>query len=68
MRPDRAHQRRRLVAEGRRQLTRWSRDYGKEPTLESVFMTFTGKSLDDDVDEERPMTTSSERKEVMPCC
>jgi ABC-2 type transport system ATP-binding protein len=27
------------------------RDYGKEPTLESVFMTFTGKSLDDDVDE-----------------
>ena len=28
-----------------------ARDYGKEPTLESVFMTFTGKSLDDDVDE-----------------
>jgi ABC-2 type transport system ATP-binding protein len=28
------------------------RDYGKEPTLESVFMTFTGKSLDDDVDED----------------
>jgi ABC-2 type transport system ATP-binding protein len=28
------------------------RDYGKDPTLESVFMTFTGKSLDDDVDEE----------------
>jgi hypothetical protein len=27
-------------------------DYGKEPTLESVFMTFTGKSLDDDIDEE----------------
>ena len=27
------------------------RDYSKEPTLESVFMTFTGKSLDDDVDE-----------------
>jgi ABC-2 type transport system ATP-binding protein len=29
-----------------------ARDYGKDPTLESVFMTFTGKSLDDDVDEE----------------
>jgi ABC-2 type transport system ATP-binding protein len=29
-----------------------ARDYGKEPTLESVFMTFTGKSLDDDIDEE----------------
>jgi ABC-2 type transport system ATP-binding protein len=28
------------------------RDYGKEPTLENVFMTFTGKSLDDDVDDE----------------
>jgi ABC-2 type transport system ATP-binding protein len=28
------------------------RDYGKDPTLESVFMTFTGKSLDDDVDED----------------
>ena len=29
-----------------------ARDYGKEPTLENVFMTFTGKSLDDDVDED----------------
>jgi ABC-2 type transport system ATP-binding protein len=29
-----------------------ARDYGKDPTLESVFMTFTGKSLDDDIDEE----------------
>jgi ABC-2 type transport system ATP-binding protein len=27
--------------------------YGKEPTLESVFMTFTGRSLDDDVDEDK---------------
>ena len=27
-------------------------DYGKDPTLENVFMTFTGKSLDDDIDEE----------------
>ena len=29
-----------------------ARDHGKEPTLQSVFMTFTGRSLDDDVDEE----------------
>ena len=28
------------------------REHGKEPTLESVFMTFTGRSLDDDVDED----------------
>jgi len=26
--------------------------YGKEPTLESVFMTFTGRSLDDDIGED----------------
>jgi ABC-2 type transport system ATP-binding protein len=26
--------------------------YGKEPTLENVFMTFTGRSLDDDIDDE----------------
>jgi ABC-2 type transport system ATP-binding protein len=26
-------------------------DYGKEPTMDSVFMTFTGKSLDEDVEE-----------------
>ena len=44
----------RLVAEGTpAELTEMvARDYGKEPTLESVFMTFTGKSLDDDIDEE----------------
>ena len=30
-----------------------ARDYGKEPTLENVFMTFTGKSLDDDIDEDK---------------
>jgi ABC-2 type transport system ATP-binding protein len=29
-----------------------ARDYGKEPTLESVFMTYTGKSLDDDHDDD----------------
>ena len=28
-----------------------ARDYGKDPTMDSVFMTFTGRSLDDDVDE-----------------
>ena len=45
----------RVVAEGTpAQLTEMvARDYGKEPTLESVFMTFTGKSLDDDIDEDR---------------
>ncbi len=44
----------RLMAEGTpAELTEMvARDYGKEPTLESVFMTFTGKSLDDDIDEE----------------
>ncbi len=44
----------RLVAEGTTaELTEMvARDYGKEPTLESVFMTFTGKSLDDDIDED----------------
>ena len=29
------------------------RDHGQEPTLQSVFMTFTGRSLDDDVEEEK---------------
>jgi len=45
----------RLVAEGTpgELMTMVERDYGKEPTLESVFMTFTGKSLDDDVDEDK---------------
>jgi hypothetical protein len=27
-------------------------DHGLEPTMENVFMTFTGKSLDDDIDED----------------
>jgi ABC-2 type transport system ATP-binding protein len=27
--------------------------YGQEPTMESVFMTFTGRSLDDDIDENK---------------
>ena len=44
----------RLVAEGTPEELKAmvARDYAKEPTLESVFMTFTGKSLDDDIDEE----------------
>jgi hypothetical protein len=29
-----------------------ARDYGKAPSMDSVFMTFTGKSLDDDVDDD----------------
>ena len=29
-----------------------ARDHGKEPTLEAVFMTFTGRSLDEDVEED----------------
>jgi ABC-2 type transport system ATP-binding protein len=29
-----------------------ARDFGKEPTLEAVFMTFTGRSLDEDVEED----------------
>jgi ABC-2 type transport system ATP-binding protein len=33
-----------------------ARDYGKEPTLDGVFMTYTGRSLDDDVDEEKEET------------
>jgi hypothetical protein len=27
--------------------------HGQEPTLESVFMTFTGRSLDDDLDDDK---------------
>jgi ABC-2 type transport system ATP-binding protein len=27
-------------------------DHGQEPTMEAVFMTFTGRSLDDDLDED----------------
>jgi ABC-2 type transport system ATP-binding protein len=44
----------RMVAEGTpaELMTMVARDYGKEPTLESVFMTFTGKSLDDDLDDD----------------
>jgi ABC-2 type transport system ATP-binding protein len=43
----------RLVAEGTPSELKAlvARDYGKDPTLDSVFMTFTGRSLDDDIDE-----------------
>jgi ABC-2 type transport system ATP-binding protein len=45
----------RMVAEGTpaELKTMVERDYGKEPTLESVFMTFTGKSLDDDLGDDK---------------
>jgi ABC-2 type transport system ATP-binding protein len=45
----------RVVAEGTpaELITMVARDYGKAPTLESVFMTFTGKSLDEDVDDDK---------------
>jgi hypothetical protein len=26
-------------------------EHGEEPTMESVFMTYTGRSLDDDINE-----------------
>ena len=44
----------RLVAEGTPAELKAmvARDYGKAPTLDSVFMTFTGKSLDDDIDDD----------------
>jgi len=44
----------RMVVEGTpEELTeRVTRDHGQPPTLESVFMTWTGRSLDDDTDEE----------------
>ncbi|MEO7295997.1 MAG: ABC transporter ATP-binding protein [Candidatus Limnocylindria bacterium] len=45
----------RMVAEGTpaELMAMVARDYAKEPTLESVFMTFTGKSLDDDHDDDK---------------
>ncbi len=43
----------RMVAEGTppKLMAMVAERYGKEPTLESVFMTFTGRSLDDDHDD-----------------
>ena len=45
----------RMVAEGTpaELIAMVARDYGKAPSMESVFMTFTGKSLDDDVDDDK---------------
>jgi ABC-2 type transport system ATP-binding protein len=45
----------RVVAEGTPEelKTLVAEQYAKEPTLESVFMTFTGRSLDDDVAEDK---------------
>ncbi len=45
----------RMVAEGTpaELMTMVAERYGKEPTLESVFMTFTGRSLDDDHDDDK---------------
>ena len=31
-----------------------AKDHGQPPTLEAVFMTYTGKSLDDDVEDDEP--------------
>jgi ABC-2 type transport system ATP-binding protein len=44
----------RVVAEGTPEelVERVAREHGQPPTLESVFMTWTGRSLDDDTDEE----------------
>ena len=44
----------RVVVEGTPEelVARVAREHGQPPTLESVFMTWTGRSLDDDTDEE----------------
>jgi ABC-2 type transport system ATP-binding protein len=46
----------RLVVEGTAEelKARVARDHGEEPTLQAVFMTWTGRSLDDDVEEDEP--------------
>ena len=46
----------RIVAEGTADelKERVARDHGREPTLENVFMAYTGRSLDDDVEEDKP--------------
>ena len=45
----------RMVAEGTpaELKARVATEYGQEPTLDSVFMTFTGKSLDDDLGDDK---------------
>lgn len=44
----------RMIAEGTPEelVERVAREHGQPPTLESVFMTWTGRSLDDDTEEE----------------
>ncbi len=37
-----------------------ARDYGQEPTLDSVFMTFTGRSLDDDIGDDESASHDNE--------
>ena len=46
----------RVVAEGTpaELKARVAADHGLPPTLQSVFMTYTGRSLDDDVEEDGP--------------
>ncbi len=46
----------RLVAEGTPDelMAQVARDHGEPPTLESVFMTYTGRSLDEDVEGDGP--------------
>ena len=39
-----------------------ARDYGREPTLENVFMTFTGRSLDDDIGDDENNDDENESK------
>ena len=52
----------RLVVEGTPEelKARVTREHGLPPTLESVFMTWTGRSLDDDVEDEGAPTTSDD--------
>jgi len=39
-----------------------ARDYGREPTLVNVFMTFTGRSLDDDIGDDENNDDENESK------
>ena len=38
--------------------------HGQPPTLDAVFMTYTGRSLDEDVEEDDARRLSTTRKEV----
>ena len=55
----------RLVADGdarRAQARWWPSEHGQPPTLEAVFMTYTGRSLDDDVEKRRRPTTRTDHR------